>query len=84
MFNHMETEIRFQPSWGSAVKNTGKIVLNLFCKNFLKKKIKIFNFFKKKKNNDFFFKVLANTCASSSGNTDRASVILFNFGVKCM
>jgi len=46
--------------------------------------MKIVNFIKKKKNNDFFFKVLANTCASSSGKTDRASVILFNFGVKCM
>jgi hypothetical protein len=46
--------------------------------------MKIVNFIKKKKNNDFFFKVLANTCASSSGNTDRASVILFNIGVKSM
>jgi hypothetical protein len=47
-------------------------------------KMKIVNFIKKKKNNDFFFKVLANTCASSSGKTDRASVILFKFGVKRM
>jgi len=39
---------------------------------------------KKKKNNDFSFKVLTNTCASSSGKTDRASVILFKFGVKRM
>lgn len=46
--------------------------------------MKIVNFNEKKKNNDFFFKVLANTCASSSGNTDRASVILFNIGVKRM
>jgi hypothetical protein len=46
--------------------------------------MKIVKLIKKKKNNDFFFKVLANTCASSSGNTDRASVILFNIGVKRM
>jgi len=46
--------------------------------------MKIVKIIKKRKNNDFFFKVLTNTCASSSGKTDRASVILLKLGVKCM